>query len=105
MLRSILAAVAALSIAVSGHAQTASQTSAVQLQAVVQNSPPRITLSWPAFTNTTGITIYRKAKSATSWGSAIATPAASSTSYQDNNVTVGPYYEYRVVRTANAGTG
>ena len=105
MLRSILAAVAALSIAVSGHAQTASQTSAVQLQAVVQNSPPRITLSWPAFTNTTGITIYRKAKSATSWGSAIATPAASSTSYQDNNVTVGTYYEYRVVRTANAGTG
>ncbi|MBL8011623.1 MAG: thrombospondin type 3 repeat-containing protein, partial [Flavobacteriales bacterium] len=105
MFRTIVAAVAAVSIAVSGHAQTASQTSAVQLQAVVQSSPPRITLSWPAFTNTTGITIYRKAKSATSWGSAIATPAASSTSYQDNAVTVGTYYEYRVVRTANAGTG
>ncbi|MCC6578534.1 MAG: thrombospondin type 3 repeat-containing protein, partial [Flavobacteriales bacterium] len=105
MFRNILAAAAALLIAVSAHAQTASQTSAVQLQAAVQTAPPRITLSWPAFTNTTGITIYRKAKGATGWGSAIATPAASSTSYQDNTVAVGTYYEYRVVRTANAGTG
>lgn len=69
-------------------AQTSSQRAAVQLSATVQASPPRITLSWPAMASTTSITIYRKLKTATSWGSAIATPAASDLSWQDNSVAV-----------------
>ncbi|MBX2977648.1 MAG: hypothetical protein KF905_00005, partial [Flavobacteriales bacterium] len=86
-------------------AQTNAQAGAVQLTASVQATPPRITIQWVAQSSTSSITIYRKAKGATSWGSAIATPAASSTSYVDNNVQVGVNYEYRVVRGGAAGQG
>ena len=105
MIRSIHAAAAAVLFAYSVGAQTASQVSAVQVQAVVQAAPPSITLSWPAFANTTGITIYRKLRSASTWGSVYATPAASATQYIDNAVAVGTYYEYKVARTASAGSG
>ncbi|MBK9538744.1 MAG: hypothetical protein IPO12_08390 [Flavobacteriales bacterium] len=105
MSRSFFVATATILLAYSVGAQTASQISAVQVQATVQAAPPSITLSWPAFANTTGLTIYRKSKSATSWGSAYATPSASATQYVDNAVTVGTYYEYKVARTASAGSG
>ncbi|MCB0793509.1 MAG: fibronectin type III domain-containing protein, partial [Flavobacteriales bacterium] len=85
--------------------QTHSDRNSVELSASVQSNPPRITLQWESFPNTTGFTVYRKLKSATSWGSILATPAASSTQYQDNSVAVGQYYEYKVVRNATLGTG
>ena len=86
-------------------AQTSSQRAAVQISATVQASPPRITLAWPTMGSTTGFTIYRKLKSGTSWGSAIATPAANDLSWQDNSVSVGVAYEYRVVRVSNGVSG
>ncbi|MBL7957853.1 MAG: hypothetical protein JNM49_07825, partial [Flavobacteriales bacterium] len=86
-------------------AQTSSQRAAVLVSATAQSSPPRITLSWPSMASTTSLTIYRKLKSGTSWGSAIATPAASDLSWQDNTVTVGTAYEYRIVRVSNGVTG
>ncbi|MCB9194313.1 MAG: hypothetical protein H6597_07240, partial [Flavobacteriales bacterium] len=86
-------------------AQSYSQTNAVQVEAVVQASPASITLSWPSFPNTNGITIYRKLKSATSWGGIYAAPGASATQYTDNGVSVGTYYEYKLVRSASSGTG
>ncbi|MEZ4756941.1 MAG: fibronectin type III domain-containing protein [Flavobacteriales bacterium] len=86
-------------------AQTVSRSAAVQLSATVQNGPPSITLTWATHPNTTGFTIYRKLRSATSWGSAIATAPGSATSYTDNSVSAGTAYEYRVVRSASSGTG
>ncbi|HRP00607.1 MAG TPA: hypothetical protein PLN54_14335, partial [Flavobacteriales bacterium] len=85
--------------------QTASQRAAVQLSATVSAIPASITLNWTSMASTTSITIYRKTKTATSWGSAIATPAATATQYVDNTIAVGTYYEYRVVRVANGVTG
>lgn len=72
----------------------------VRTEAVVQKSPAQVQLKWempPAKTNG-NITIYRKAQSATTWGTAIAQIAGSSTSYNDNNVTAGSAYEYLVVK-------
>ena len=86
-------------------AQTSSQRAAVALSATVQKNPALITLSWTALPSTTSITIYRKLKTATSWGSAFATVAASSMQYQDNTALVGTAYEYRVVRIAGGTTG
>ena len=92
-------------LAVQVLAQTPSQKASVQLGAVVQKNPARITLSWTAMSNTSSITVYRKSPTATSWGSALAYPSSSATQYQDNNVTTGTVYEYRVVRSANGTTG
>ncbi|MEO8589627.1 MAG: T9SS type A sorting domain-containing protein [Flavobacteriales bacterium] len=94
-----------LLLAVQAIAQTSSQKAAVPLSAVVQKTPARVTLSWTTLPSTTSITIYRKLKTATSWGSALANPAASSTQYQDNSIVVGTAYEYRVTRVAAGVTG
>ncbi len=73
---------------------------AVQLSAVVQVSPPKITLSWkdidwgpPSYTK-----IYRKAKNTPFWGKYLdSLPYSSSvTSYVDLNVVADSAYEYRV---------
>ncbi|MFZ1333652.1 MAG: hypothetical protein WAR83_15775, partial [Flavobacteriales bacterium] len=85
--------------------QSVSETAAVQLSAVASASPVRITVSWKGLSGTSSITIYRKLKSATSWGSSIASPAPTTNSYIDNGVSVGTAYEYKVVRVANGVTG
>ncbi|MBK7384162.1 MAG: hypothetical protein IPI81_12680 [Flavobacteriales bacterium] len=82
-----------------------SQQAAVPLSATVQSSPARITLAWTTLPSTTSITIYRKSISATSWGSVIATPAATDLSYADNAVAIATAYEYKVVRVAGGVTG
>ncbi|MCB0770681.1 MAG: thrombospondin type 3 repeat-containing protein, partial [Flavobacteriales bacterium] len=92
-------------LAVYAGAQTVSERAAVRLNATVQASPASITLSWPSISSTSSFAIYRKVKSATSWGGAIANPASSSTQYTDNNVSVGVYYEYKVVRVSAGVTG
>lgn len=86
-------------------AQTSSQFAAVQVSATVQKAPASITLAWTSLPNTSSITIYRKAASATSWGNAIASPSASSTTWTDNAVATATAYEYKVVRVANGSTG
>jgi hypothetical protein len=95
----------ALVLTTSVHGQTSSQKAAVQLSATVQASPARITLNWTSLPSTTSISIFRKSITGTSWGTAIATPAASALSYQDQTVTAGTAYEYRVVRIAGGVTG
>ncbi|MCB0791366.1 MAG: hypothetical protein KDB97_06335, partial [Flavobacteriales bacterium] len=104
MLRT-LSTFAAACIAASIAAQSISETNAVQVEGTVQAVPPSISLSWPSFPNTNGITIYRKLKTATSWGGIYANPTASATQFTDNNVAVGVYYEYKLVRSASSGTG
>ncbi len=85
-------------------AQTASQKEAVQLSATIQAAPPSITLNWVSFSSATGYTIYRKTRSEAAWTS-IGTASASTTQLADNGVTVGTYYEYKIVRTQSSGTG
>ncbi|MBX2971943.1 MAG: hypothetical protein KF797_02470 [Flavobacteriales bacterium] len=85
-------------------AQSSSERAAVRMTATVQTSPS-ITLSWAPISSTTALTIYRKTKAATSWGSAVATPAATATTWTDNSVSVGVNYEYKIVRVSAGVTG
>lgn len=105
MLRASLLLFIPLLLASPLHAQTNSQKAAVELNAIVQRSPARITLSWAALPSTSSITVYRKLVTASSWGGAIASPSPSSVQYVDNSVSVGTAYEYRVVRVAGGVTG
>lgn len=81
----------------------------VQVTATVQSNPPQITLNWPAEQGNapgqfvaSSYTIYRKAKTDTSWGLPLATLPDSATSYSDSAVTVGAAYEYQIVKQATA---
>ena len=78
----------------------------VQVSATVQESPPRITLSWPQDTSGTpsGHTVYRKSLGSTFWGSGAAL-AGSAASYVDTNVAVGSAYEYQIVKSASGYNG
>ncbi|MBK8498337.1 MAG: T9SS type A sorting domain-containing protein [Flavobacteriales bacterium] len=104
-IREAMLGVALAMSALTASAQTSSQRAAVQLSATVQASPARITLAWTSIASTTSITIYRKLKTATSWGSVLATPATSALTYADNTASVGTAYEYKVVRVAGGVTG
>ncbi len=74
-----------------------SQDKAVELNAVVQVSPPKITLHWKQITtDTPTIQVWKKAKSAISWGTALATLTATDTVYADTAVIVDSAYEYQV---------
>ena len=88
----LLAVILSLNI----NAQT-SADAAVQITASVQ--PSQIILSWPAYTVTSQYQVFRKLKTAQSWGTAIASLPGSATSYTDATVTAGVSYEYRIQRT------
>lgn len=78
---------------------------AVQINVTVQTSTPQITLNWVGNATTTNYTVYRKLKTGTSWGAAIATLTGTVNLYVDNAVTIGTNYEYRVIRTGSGYTG
>lgn len=80
-----------------GFADTRSH--AIELWASVQESPPRITLQWR--NNWEGLSYYiqRKSKDDTAW-TTLAVAAAGTTSFVDNNVSVGNTYEYAVIEYA-----
>jgi len=73
---------------------------AVMLSASIQKSPPKITISWPAGANATNYSVAKKSLGATSWSSLGSTTG---TSYSDSSVSVGAAYEYRVIKSTNAG--
>ncbi len=76
----------------------------VQLSATVQTAPPEITLAWePDQFGASSYTIYRKAKTSTSWGSPIATLPGSAQNYSDTAVASGTAYEYQVVKLGSLG--
>ncbi|MBS1944463.1 MAG: fibronectin type III domain-containing protein, partial [Bacteroidetes bacterium] len=86
--------------------QSPSVADAVQLSATVTSSPARITIAWNAYSSATGYTVYRKLKGQQSWGTSIGSVGGSVAQFEDNNVAVGTYYEYKVVRAAgSSGTG
>jgi hypothetical protein len=81
----------------------------VQVTANVQKDPAQITLSWPVEQGNapgqfvvSSYTIYRKAKTETSWGLPIAILPGSATNYTDFAVTAGAGYEYQIVKQATA---
>lgn len=85
-------------ISLTSLAQT-SADAAVQITASVQ--PSQIVLSWPAYTLSSQYQVFRKLKSAQSWGTAVAALPGSATSYTDASVTAGVNYEYRIQRTVS----
>jgi len=86
------------------HAQSC-QDASVELNADVQNNPPRITLHWVPNANATQYTITRKLKNSSSWGATLATFNGDVNSFTDTAVLVGSSYEYRVIRSAASYTG
>ena len=80
-------------------AQTAADY-AVQLQAQVQQSPPRITISWRPFANTLTYGVYRKALGSGTWTN-IANLTSADTFYHDNNVIADSAYEYHVIKNGS----
>ncbi|WP_317899200.1 T9SS type A sorting domain-containing protein [Aurantibacillus circumpalustris] len=78
---------------------------AVQLTALVQNSPAQITLNWVGNATSTQYQVYRKLKTDVSWGAPVATPGGTTNQYIDNTVSVGINYEYRVSRTGSGYAG
>jgi hypothetical protein len=84
----------------------------VQVTATVQTDPPRITLNWPSEQGNapgqfaaSSYTIFRKAKTDPVWGAPIAALPGSTTSYTDENVSVGATYEYQIIKEATAYGG
>lgn len=79
---------------------------AVQVSASVSESPPSITLSWPAPTvQPPQYHIFRKNQTDTSFGSAVATLAGNATNWTDRNVSVGSAYEYAIDTGGSYGHG
>ena len=73
---------------------------AVEVSAETQNSPPQISLSWPADVNATGYSVFRKAINDSAWTATGAPLPAGATGYTDTNVSDNSAYEYKVVKSA-----
>ncbi len=78
---------------------------AVQITVTTNSTTPQITLNWVGNATTTQYNLYRKLKTATTWGSVIASLTGTVNQYVDNAVTVGTNYEYRIIRTGTGYTG
>ena len=81
------------------------QDASVEMTAVVQAYPPKITLKWNANASTTQYTLYRKLKSDPAWGSVMTTLPGNAIQFMDLSVSPGISYEYKLVRTASGFTG
>ena len=71
----------------------------VRVSATIQYNPPGLLLSWPSHPEAISYSVYRKSKTATSWGSPLATLPATATSWQDFNINIGEAYEYQIYKT------
>jgi hypothetical protein len=96
MMKRYLALLALLIIGKTSSAQTPVDYS-IQLQAIVQENPPSITLTWDSISLATSYQIFKKPKSSASWGPAMAFLNQNDTMYVDNNVIVDSSYEYKMV--------
>lgn len=84
-------------------AQTPAIDNSVQLTATTQQTPPQIKLTWKKIAGATSYAVYRKAKSDISFGTPIATLAASDTTYTNTDVVVDSAYEYQVIKSGGSG--
>src|SRR4029077_13492705 len=78
----------------------------VQVSAVVQPSPPQITLNWVQdnVNAPSSYTVYRKALNDTSWGTGTVLPGTATT-FVDTAVTLGSAYEYHVRKNTSIYNG
>lgn len=81
----------------SAFAQTSADY-AVRMWAEVQASPPSITLQWQPMAGATSYDVYRKSKASNTWTQLLGNVPGTDSTYQDNSVSVGTEYEYRVVK-------
>jgi len=75
----------------------------VLVSAEVQKSPPRIELRWAADPKATAYEVFRKAPSDSAWIQAGAPLDAKETRYVDTSVQVGVAYEYKILKSGQAG--
>ncbi len=69
---------------------------AVQLSATIQESPAKITLTWPGDPDTQKYTVAKRTLDS-DWQE-LGTLSGSTTSFEDTNIQVGKPYEYRLVK-------
>ncbi|MEP6645732.1 MAG: T9SS type A sorting domain-containing protein [Saprospiraceae bacterium] len=81
------------------------QDASVELSAIVQASPPRITLTWTPNAGATKHYVYRKLKAGSAWGAVIGSLAGTDTTFVDSMVVKGVSYEYYILRQAATYTG
>ncbi|MCI0534754.1 MAG: hypothetical protein L0Z50_05960, partial [Verrucomicrobiales bacterium] len=79
---------------------------AVQVTATAQASPPRITLAWPQDSSgaPSSYVVSRKLRDAAFWGPGVSLPGTTTT-YTDENVSLGGAYEYQVKKLAAGYAG
>src|SRR5688572_25542032 len=70
----------------------------LDLRASVQESPPRITLTWRNNGDGLQHLLQKKLKGASQWDTGTIL-SATTTSFADNNVTVGSAYEYSLTKS------
>ena len=75
----------------------------VRASASVQESPPRIALTWPSEGDANSYTIYRRTLDS-GWQQ-IGSLGGGDTSFTDGNVNVGTPYEYQIVKQTSRYTG
>jgi len=90
-----------LTISFSLQAQTWPEDRSVEAWVNVDSAAPFIELNWTDEGNSQSYSIFKRAVGATVWPSAIATLAATATSYTDTNVSANTKYEYAVVRVTD----
>jgi len=78
---------------------TISEDFVIKVSAIVQESPPKITLTWPARSGTHKIYIYRKTDVDDWWVSPGHAVSPSAIEYEDTDVTIGIAYEYMVYQS------
>ncbi|MFK7808826.1 MAG: T9SS type A sorting domain-containing protein [Saprospiraceae bacterium] len=83
-------------------AQDWSLERSVQMSAVVEESPAKITLSWTS-QPVQGFTLYKRMKGDNNWGASIADLPSDAISYEDLDVVVGESYEYRIDKISSIG--
>ncbi|MBK8737833.1 MAG: hypothetical protein IPL98_18700 [Saprospiraceae bacterium] len=80
-------------------AQNYSYQSSVQLYTTLIEKDTTIIVRWALDTDANKYTIYRKLKTASTWGTALAVYPKDSFRYIDHNVELGKNYEYLVTRS------
>ncbi len=95
----IAAIVAFLTLPLGPEARAHPRDYSVEVSALVQESPPQITLSWPADPAAEDYYVFRKAPSDTLWGPPRAVLDGAATSFTDAEVLIGQTYEYSFQKT------
>ncbi|MBK6544734.1 MAG: T9SS type A sorting domain-containing protein [Saprospiraceae bacterium] len=85
--------------------QNYSIKASVLLWVETEENPASITLNWIKDPDATNYYIFRKNKTANSWGNAIANVSKDSSRYVDKTIEVGKGYEYRVSKVSPTGNG